>query len=809
MDRLLHEIRRARRTLAARPLFTVVASSTLALAIGANTVVFSAIDAVLLRDLPFPRPDRLVMVWETVPARGQDEAFLAFPNFRDYRDGTSSFEGMAAFFANPNQDVNLTGGVVPERVNVARVTAGYFDVLGVEPALGRGFTEDEDVVGNHRVAILSHGLWTRQFGGDRDMVGGTVQVNGFPYTVVGVMPADFRPVGSLALGEEVEMWRPLAASDQQREARWWRNLRVVGRLREGVPVETAEREVAAVSDRIAEEDPENQAGRGVRLVTLREQTVGGVRGSLSLMWGAVVLVLLIACANVANLLLVEAGRRAREMSVRASLGASRGRIVGQLFVESGLLASLGAAGGMLLAWIGIAGLRRLAGGHAPLIDRAVLDGRVLLFDVAVTAATSVLFGLVPAVHAARPDLTRALKESSAGGGRSGWGATRVFIVAQLALAVVLMVGSGLLIRSFATLRSVEPGFRPEGLLTLQLELPMVTKYPSQEERGAFFRELRTRLGALPGVESVGNALAVPMGERGQSSTFWITGRPEPDSDDRPAADVHAVSPEYLGTMGIPVLRGRGIEAEDSGDAPTVLLVSKALADRLFPGDEPVGAEVEVDGMRRGRVVGVVGDVRTHGLASPPRPAIYYAADQIAYNFMTVVLRTRGEPRALLPAVRAQLRTMDPELPLHNVRTVEELLGRDTGREAFTARLLTAFALLALLIAAVGTYGVMATAVARRRREIGIRLALGAEPSDAFRMITAEGALLVGSGLGLGLIVAVALSGTVRSMLFEVGAVDPWAYVGTAGVLAAAGLGTVALVAARAARTDPVEPLRTE
>lgn len=807
MGALVLELRSALRALSGRKLATTIAILTLALGIGANTAVFGVVDAVLVKDLPFPDPDRLVLVWETVPARSQSEAFMAFPNYRDYRGGARAFEDMAAFFANPNQDVNLTGGAEPERVHVARVTSSYFDVLGVQPRHGRAFTEEEDRVGNHRVAILSHGLWTRQFGGRPDLVGQTVHVNGFPYTVVGIMPPDFRPVGSMALGEEVEMWRPLAASDEQRNARGWRNLRVVGRLRPGATLEEAQHELASISARIALEEPEHQRGRGVRVVSLHEQTVGSIRLSLLLVWGAVGLVLLVACANVANLLLVQAEARAREISIRASLGAGRGRIVRQLLVESLLLAALGGTAGFALSRVGLDVVKWLASAHTPLLDRAGVDLRVLAFTVVVMGVTGVLFGIVPALHASRTDLTTALKEAGAGSGRGGWGTARAFVVVQLALATVLLVGSALLIRSFNALRGVDPGFDHEGLLTFQLELPMVTKYPTQEERSLFFEEMRGRLRQLPGVTSVATVSAVPMGERGHSSTFWIEGRPEPDPENRPVADLRSVSPGYFGTMGIAVLRGRSIEATDRPDVPRVAVVSETLADRFFAGEDPIGAELQIDGGWPARVVGVVGDVRMAGLASEPRPAIYYAADQITYNFMTVVVRTVRDPGEMVPVIREAVAAMDPELPLHDPRRADELLARNVGREAFTFRLVTGFGLLALVLAAVGTYGVMASAVENRRRELGIRLALGAAPVQAFALVTREGGLIVLVGLGAGLVVAALLSRVVEALLFAVTPLDPLAYVATAVVLGVVALGTVMGTARRAARTDPVEPLR--
>jgi putative ABC transport system permease protein len=806
MGSLRLDIRAALRSLAARPGFTLASTLTLALAIGANSTVFSVIDAVLLKALPFPDPERLAMVWETVPDQGETEAFLSFPNYRDYAEGSGAFEGMAAFFARPNQNVNLTGGSEPERVNVARVTSTYFDVLGIAPALGRAFTDEEDRVGNHRVAILSHSLWTRQFRADAEIIGTSVYVNGFAYAVVGVMPAGFRPLGSMALGEEVDLWRPLAASAQQRGSRGWRDLRVVGRLRPGASIESANQALSVIAARIAEEEPDMQEGRGVRLVSLHEQSTGDVRGSLALLWGAVGLLLLIACANVANLQLVQASSRAREVSIRASLGATRGRITRLLLVESSLLAGLGATLGLLLAWAGISIVTFVAADQTSLLSRATLDIRVLGFTAFIAGATGLLFGAVPALRAGRVDLTTALKEAGSGNIR-GWGASRYFVVVQIVMTMVLLVGSGLLLRSFSELRNVDAGFQPDGLLTFQLELPMVTRYPSQDERERFFAELLERVDGLRGVRSVATSTSVPMGDGGMASTFWIDGRPEPPAADRPTADVRLVSPSYFATMGIPLLRGRGPQETDVSGQPRIVAINRTMANRFFPGSNPVGESLQVDGIYAATIVGVVGDVRIAGLAQEPRPTIYYAAAQTAYNFMTVVVRTDGAGPGLAKRVRAQVAEMDPELPVHNIRGADELLADNVRSEAFTARLLSVFALLALTLAGVGTYGVMRSAVERRRRELGIRLALGARPSDAFGIVVRDGGTMVLTGVAIGLVLAAALSGAVSTVLYSVSPLDPVAYLASAAFLSVVGLTTVSATALSAARTNPNEPLR--
>ena len=407
------------------------------------------------------------------------------------------------------------------------------------------------------------------------------------------------------------------------------------------------------------------------------------------------------------------------------------------------------------------------------------------------------------------EATSAIGAVLAGSARGGWGGSKIFVVAQLVLTMVLLVGSGLLLKSFSELRSVDAGFEPEGIVTFQLELPMVTKYPSQEQREQFFQELRRRLRTLPGVASVANASSVPMGDRGMSSTFWVEGRPEPDAGDRPVADVRLVSPGYFSTMGIPLLRGRAPQPSDVAGQPRVVIINRTLADRFFSEEEAVGAPLQVDGAFPATIVGVVGDVRMAGLAEEARPTIYYAADQLAYNFMTVIVRTVGAPPSLLAGVRAEVVQMDPELPLHNIRTADELLARNMRSDAFTARLLGTFALLALALAAVGTYGVMASAVDRRRRELGIRIALGARPFDTFGAVVREGGSMVLAGVGIGLVLSAALSGTVSSGLYNVGPLDPETYLITATFLAAVGLATVAITALRAAGADPIEPLRND
>ena len=810
MHSLIADIRYGFRTLLRNPGFASVALLTVALGIGANTAMFSVLHAVLLQPLPYPDSDRLVVIWETVPARNQSEALLSYPTFRDWQTSATSFEAMAAFFENPNQDVNLTGGTEPERINVARVTSGYFDVLGVQPALGRAFTAEEDQVGNHRVAILSHAVWTRQFGRDPGIVGESVGINGFPYTVLGIMPEGFQPVGSLALNTTVDMWRPLAPGEDQMQTRDWRNLRVVARLSEAVRFETAEAEMAGISTRLSTEYPETDEGRGARIVSLHEQAVQGARLALLVLFGAVVLVLLIACVNVANLLLTRGNGRAREVAVRVAMGAPRRRVFRQLLTESVLLGGVGGLLGLGLAVAVVSGIVAIGPSRLVLLGNVELNLPVLGFRAALALATGVVFGVAPAYQASRIDVGERLKDGGrASSGQTGRRLSHALVVSEIALSLVLLVGAGLLIRSFDRLLGVDPGFSTDGMLTMQLELPMVTKYPEQHQRNAFFDELRERVLGVPGVTAATTVGSPPLStERGWSSEFSIEGMPELDEGTRPAADLRLVGAAFFQTMGIPGSAGRTFNTSDVPDGQRVAVVNQTMAEMFWTDGDPLGSRVSTDRLEAD-IVGVAGDVRLTGLDAEVRPTIYLAQWQYTFNFTTLVLRTSGDPASLIQPVRAEIRAMDPEQPVYNVRTMEQLVSRSTSERRFNVLLLGSFAGLAFLLSAIGIYGVVSYTFSQRRAEVGIRMALGATPVDTLRLVIADGGKLTLIGLGVGVLLALVLTQFMRSLLFDIGTTDPLTYLLTATALSLIGLLASGIPAIRAIRTDPAQSLRAE
>lgn len=807
---LKQDLRLAVRDLVRRPAFTLAALATLALGIGANSAIFSVVRAVLLRPLPYHDAGQLVMVWRTVPARGASQEFVSYLDYRDWKEQSESFDDLSAFWAWANGNVNLTGGSEPERVPVARVMAGYFELLGARPLLGRTIIPSENMVGNHRVAILSYGLWQRRFGGDSTLVGKPVYVNGFPYTVVGIMGPEFRPVGTLALGDDVELWRPLAPDDNQTSGRGGGNLRVIGRLAAGTSVARAQAELDGIAQRLAEEYPETNAGTGVRVVPLREQVVQDVRSALMLLLGAVALVLLIACTNVANLLLVKAATKKKLIAVRVALGAPRSRIVQQLLTESVLLGALGGFLGLALAVLGVNMLVGMGPSDIPRLADVTVDGGVLLFTMSISIVAGLLFGLVPALQFSKPHLTEALRE---GGQRSGRRGERVvadgLVVSQIALALLLLIGAGLLIRSFEQLMDVDTGFDPENVITLQIELPMATTYPTQEQRDIFFRELLDRIETLPGIESSSMTNAPPMGEGGFNISFTILGSGTTNTSEDPAADLQVIEPSYFETMRIPLLAGRSFSRADTRDAPRVAIVSQRLAQAHWPDDSPIGARLRLNFGFEAEIIGVVGNVHLNGLDTDSYPTIYWPADQMPFNFMTVIARTSSEPRQVLRLIQEEIKAMDADLPIYNVSTLNELISGSVAQRRFQMTLIGVFSLLAVSLALVGIYGVVSYSVSQRTNEIGIRMALGARSEDMLRTVLLQGTRLAGIGIALGLVGSLALNRLLGNFVFGVTTVDPVTYVVTSTVLGLVAVGATYLPARRAGRVDPMMALRVE
>ena len=809
LDDFWQDVRYGLRSLAKRPGFTAVALVTLALGIGANTAIFSVVDAVLLRPLPFAEPDRLVVVWERNAQRPARHNTVSPANWLDWRDQSGSFESWAAFVMTRR---NLTGVGEPVEVNTQFVSGDYFAVLGTPPLYGRALTAEDDVASGADVVVLGYGLWQRRFGGDPGIVGRAITLNGKPQTVVGVMPRDFQLTikENANVSGNVELWAPLRVAERDR-SKVGRFLATVARLKPGVTAEAARTEVGGIAARLEAEYPEYNTGWGIHVVPVRDQLVGGVRPALLVLSGAVGLVLLIACANVASLLLMRAATRSREIAIRAALGAGRFRVVRQLLTESLCLAVLGGAAGLVLALWGTNLLLALAPPDLVGLPDVDLDLRVLGFTAGVAVLTGLVFGLVPALQASRVDLNGTLKE----GGRQAAAdnvATRlcrVLVVSEVALALVLLIGAGLLLRSFSTLRSVDPGFEPEGVVATAVRLPGV-RYPEDSHCIAFFGDLLERLRATPGVRSASMVSTLPFAGIGSRTDFRIEGEPEPAPGQEPGTDVMVVDPAYFETMGIPILAGRTFTSQEARTVSHVVIVNEALAKRHWPNESPLGKRIKIDMMDEPQfceIVGVVGDVRNKALDIPADTGIYWPHAELPFSNMTVVVRSDRDPAGLFAPVREVVRDMDPDLPFAELRPMTAWMSDSLARERFSALLLAIFGSVAFVLAVVGIYGVLSYTVALRSGEIGIRMALGAQPADVVRMVLADGLRLTAVGLAAGLVAAVLLNGFVASLLYGVTGTDTATYAGASLLFLAVAVLACALPARRAVSVDPIVALR--
>jgi putative ABC transport system permease protein len=801
---LAQDLRYALRSLARSPGFAGAAVLTLALAVGANTAVFSVVDAILLDPLPFPDQQRLVTVWEDLSARGgPTQEWTGTAVFDAWRDGARSFAGLTAV---TGWSAAMAGGERPEIVPGAAVTHEYFRVLGVEPVLGRGFAAAEETPGTDRVLVLSHGLWRRRFGGDPAVVGTAVEVNGAPYAVVGVAPEGLR--GPIV--PQAEAWTVLSVAPVPQD---WGNyyLRVVGRLGPGVERAAAAAELDGVMARLGRLQPADLGGAAVTVESLHETVAGPVRAQLLALLGAVGLVLLVACVNVANLTLARAFGRDRELAMRAALGAPRRRLTRQLVTEGLLLAFLGGLLGLALGLWATELLRTFAPPGTPRLDEVRFDGSVFAFTLAVTAATGVLFGLVPAL-AAFPSAPRAALDE---GGRAGSSARRVrlragLVMAELALGLALLVAAGLLLRTLDALQREDPGFRADGVVAGQLLFPS-GRYPEPERVPPFVARLLERLEAVPDVVAAGAVSVLPLSGGQTDASYVVEGR-LPPAGEEPAADFRIATPRYFETLGIPLLRGRQLADRDDAAAPLVVVVSEELARRAFPGDNPVGRRLRVGATRDPEtpwrtVVGVVGGVRDNALAKPPDPEIYMPLAQQPTRGLQVVIRGAAGSDGLPEILRRTVATLDPAQPIGGLGPLAEQVRSTLGPERFLSGLLAAFAAVALLLAAVGLYGVMAYSVGQRTREIGIRMAVGARPRDAMGLVLRQGALLIAGGLVIGAALAWGLSRLLTGLLYGVAPGDPATLAATAALLVATSLVAAYLPARRAARVDPVAALR--
>jgi putative ABC transport system permease protein len=806
MDTLLQDVRYALRRLRRSPGFTVVAVLTLALGIGANSAIFSVVNAVLLRSLPYEEAERLVLVAHV--NREGNPAPMSPANFRDVRAEARSLEDLSFWHYSGR---TLTGVGDPVRLQGAAVGERFFEVMRARPLLGRTFRADENEPGRNRVAVLGHAFWQQRFGADPRVVGRTVTLDGEPYEVVGVMPEEFGFPGNR------DLWFPREydadfVSDASRGA-WF--ISGIGRLKPGVPHEQAAREVAALGKRLQQQYPDSNTGLEFTSVSLYEQTVGNVRVSLLVLLGAVGLVLLIACANVANLLLARAAAREGELAVRTALGAGRGRLVRQLLAESVILGLLGGAAGLLLAVWGTSALVALEPQGIPRLADVRVDGTVVAFTLGVALLSGLLFGLLPAMQVTRSGLAGSLREGGRGAlsGRGSIRTRNALVVAEMALAVVLLAGAGLLIRSFVQLQSVDPGFRSEGALSFTLALPDAA-YGEGDAGAVFYRGLLERLEALPGVRSAAAVSDLPMGNSANFLTFEVEGREPPTPGQEPVSQILRVTPDYFRTLGIPVARGREFSAEDRAGAPGVVVINQETARRFFPGEDPIGKRILLSlgpdtTSVPWEVVGVAGDVRQFGVDADPQPAMYFPAAQGPSGSMGVVVRTAVPPLSLAGAVRRAVAGLDPNLPVNELRPLEQLTADSVSQPRFYMLLLSVFAGTALALAAIGIFGVISYGVAQRTREIGVRMALGAEPASVLRVVVGGALGLAGIGVGLGVLGALAGTRLLSGLLYGVAATDPLTYAGVAVLL----LGVAALASwlpARAAvRVDPVVALRAE
>ncbi len=820
MTTILHDIKYGLRILLKSPGFTTVAVLTLALGIGANTAIFSAINAVLLRPLPYFEANRIQVLWTTNPkfaAMGYPEIPNTYNNFTEWRNQSRSFESVAA--CRPVYRT-LTNGDTPERVGATIVTHNFFALFSVTPRLGRGFTEQEDSPGRNQVAVISYGLWHRQFAGDPAIVGETVMLDGVTHTVVGVMPPEFQfPRGDelhagFGYAPRVDVWIPFGLGVADWTGRNLNHLVALARLKQGVTRQAAQEELNGIAAGLEKQFPQDNAGMGVKLVPLRDQMASLSRTPLLMLFGAVGLVLLIACANIANLLLARAKTRQREIAIRGALGAGRARIVRQLLTESLLLAGLGALLAVGFAQLGITALLKLGPANIPQLQETRLDLVSFLFTAAVTVLTALIFGFVPALQTARINLQQAFKASSGsvtGGGRRLRG---VFVVSQIALALTLLVGSGLLIRSLVAVLAVDSGFQPDSVLTFELSLP--DKYNDYQRRVAFFDQFRNRLESMPGVRAVGAISFLPLGGSGDSLTsLEIEGAPPSKNKDRITTERHIVAGGYFQAMGITLIKGRFFtDQEGSHGVPAGLVINETLARRFFAAQDPIGKRLkfgDVSGRNWREIVGVVHDVKSMSLETPTRPQIYEPGvpNWGENSIMSIVVRTSGDSRSLASSVRAELKAIDSGVPLAKIRTMEEVVDDTVAGRRFNMLLLGLFAALALVLTTIGLYGSASYWVSQRTREIGIRMALGAQRGDILLQVMRQGLKLTILGVTVGLVGAFALTRVLAHLLFGVTPRDPLTFAGVALLLMAVALFACWLPARRATKVDPMEALRYE
>jgi putative ABC transport system permease protein len=807
MNSILKDIRFAVRGLLKHPAFTVIAVVTLALGIGGSTSIFTVVNAALLRGLPYKSPDRLYHIWEQTPKQEFPKREFSYPDYQDYQQN-NVFEGLAAYTGG---GTILSGQGDPENLNAPRVNAAFFSVLGVDPLLGRTFQNGEDNQGGPNVTVLTYGLWQRRFGADPNIVGRALTLNGQSYTVIGVLPASFQ----FAL-RPADLFLPYQPTQNQLTRRYMHGTNLIGRLKSGKTADEAQSELGLIAGRIEQQFNDSHAGVRVRVVPLQEEIVGNVRPILLVLLGAVGFVLLIACANVASLLLTRSLSRQKEVAIRSALGASRWRVIRQLLTESILLSLVGGGAGLLIAYWGVPALVAVLPqsqlNAMPFLQSLHIDGSILAFSFGLSLLTGLVFGLAPALQSSRLDLNEALKE---GGRQTSAGAGHrlrsAMVVSEIALAVVLLIGAGLMMKSLLRLLQTNIGFKTENLLTMTVIAPP-SKYTDVNQQINFNDRLREHVQSLPGVAGAGTVNILPVNS-GNTTRFFIDGDPVPAPGSETEANIRNVSDDYFKTLGVPLLAGRMFDQRDAADKPGVVIIGKTIADRMFAGRDPVGMRIKYSSIEAppDLIVGVVGDVKITGIDEALRPVLYYPFRQSSSFFANLVVRTNNDPNTLAAAIRNEVRTLEPDAAILNVRTMDEMIAQTPASfmRRFPALVISIFAGVALLLASIGIYGVVSYSVSQQTHYIGVRMALGASPSDILKMVLKQGLLLAILGVGIGVGAALGLMRLLRTLLYQVSATDLSTFTIVTGTLFFVALLACFLPARRATKVDPLVALRYE
>ena len=807
MHKLLQDLRYATRTLVKKPGFVLVAVVTLALGIGGSTAIFTVVNSALLRGLPYRSSNELYHLWERTPQKEFNRREFSYPDYQDYQQN-SVFTGLAGYTGG---GAILSGSGEPESVPAARASANFFSVLGVDPIVGRTFQDGEDKPGGPKVTVLTYGLWQRKFGGDPNAVGKQLTINGESYTVIGVLPQTFQ----FAL-RPADLWLPYQPTPNQLSRRFMHGTNLIGRLKPGVSANQAQSELSVIASRIEQQFKDSHAGTVATLVPLQEEVVGNVRPILFVLLAAVGFVLLIACANVASLLLTRSLARQKEVAVRSALGASRWRVIRQLLTESLLLSIVGGAAGLLIAYWGtpalVAVLPQSQLNAMPFLKSVQIDRSILLFSFGLSLLTGLIFGLAPALHSSSLDLNEVLKE----GGRNtsagvGYRLRSAMVISEIALAVVLLIGAGLMMKSLFRLLQTNVGFKTENLLTMTIVLP-ATKYTEDSQCIAFNDQLKERVQSLPGVANTGTVNILPL-NGGNTTRFIVEGDPVPPPGQEVEANIRTVNDTYFQTLGVPLLAGRMFDESDKTDGQDVVIIGKSVADKVFPGRDPVGRKIKYTALDSEAllIVGVVGDVKITGLDQAIKPVLYYPFRQSASIFANLVVRTKGDPTVLASAVRSEVRNIEPGAAILNVNSMDEMISQTPASfmRRFPALLISIFAAVALLLASIGIYGVVSYSVSQQTHFIGIRMALGASPTDILKMVMKQGVVLALLGVGIGVAAAFGLMRLLRDLLFEVKTTDVSTFVFVSAVLFVVALLACFLPARRATKVDPLVALRYE